>query len=49
VKGRIREKLQDKLKKKTGCWKLKEEALDRICGERALQKNTDLSTDRPGS
>jgi hypothetical protein len=28
-RGRIRKKLQDILKKKKGCWKLKEEALDR--------------------
>jgi hypothetical protein len=44
--GRIRKKLEDKLKKKTGCWKFKEEALDHICGESALQADMALSTDR---
>jgi hypothetical protein len=49
VKGRqrrIRKQLQDKLEKGTDCWKLKEEELDHLCGELALQEVTDLSTDR---
>ena len=49
-RGRIGKKLLDDLKEKGGCWKLKEEALDRtLCGTRfarvcglAVRQTTEL-------
>jgi len=41
--GRRRRKLLDNLKERRGYSHLKEEALDRICGELALEEALDLS------
>jgi hypothetical protein len=42
-RGRKRKQLLDDLKEKRRYWNLKEEALDHICGELALEEATDLS------
>jgi hypothetical protein len=42
-RGRRRKQLLDDIKEKRRYWKLKEEALDRMCGELALEEATDLS------
>jgi hypothetical protein len=42
-RGRRRKQLLYDLKEKKRYWKLKEEALDRTCGELALEEATDLS------
>jgi hypothetical protein len=42
-RGRRRKQLLDDLKEKRRYWKLKEEALDRLNGELALEEATDLS------
>ena len=42
-------KLLGDLKEMSGYWKLKEEALDRTCGELAVEDAMDLSYDRVGN
>jgi hypothetical protein len=42
-RGVWRKQLLDDLKEKRRYWKLKEETLDRPCGELALEEATDLS------
>jgi hypothetical protein len=42
-RGRRRSKLLDELKERRGYSHLKEEALDRTCGEVALEESLDLS------